>query len=284
MTYQKFLDEKGELAESLGKEASAAFLYLLYVTKMTPTDLFLNNNKQIKDDEIKAFDEGFKKYLYDNEPIQYLIGYHTFYGYDFIVDKRVLIPRCETEELVENVLMLYDDYFSGKKVNVCDVGTGSGAIAISLALEEPNMTVMASDISSEALEVAELNNQKFEAHVKFLQGDMLEPLKGNKFDIVVSNPPYIPTVEEVDPLVKDNEPNVALFGGNDGLYFYRIILKGVKEIINDKAIIAFEHGYTTNAAIEALANEYLENIKVIHKKDLQGKDRMTFILVGDLDA
>lgn len=284
MTYEKFLAEKSELALSVGKEDSAAYLYLLHVTKKDATTFFMDLKKSISQAEIDEFNIGFEKYLYQNEPIQYLIGYQTFYGYDMYVDERVLIPRFETEELVENVLMLYDKYFEGKKVNVCDIGTGSGAIAIALALEEPNMSVMASDISAEALEVAEINNKKFDAKVKFLQGDMVEPLKGNKFDIVVSNPPYIPTVEEVDPLVKDNEPNVALFGGKDGLYFYNIILSQVNEIIGDKALIAFEHGYDKNDAIEALAKKYFPNAKVMHQKDLQGKDRMTFVLVGDFNA
>ena len=133
----------------------------------------------------------FDKYLHENKPIQYLIGTSCFYGYDFIVNENVLIPRFETEELVENILYKYDEHFGGKKVEVCDLATGSGCIAITLAKEEPNMHVVATDISKEALEVAKRNNEKFDANVKFLQGDMLTPLKGKKFDIFVSNPPYI---------------------------------------------------------------------------------------------
>ena len=177
----------------------------------------------------------------------------------------------------------YDRYFKGQKVNVCDVATGSGCIAISLALEEKNMNVVATDISSEALEVAKENNAKFNANVTFLQGDMLQPLKGMKFDIFVSNPPYIPTNEEVMPLVKDNEPNIALFGGDDGMKFYRIILKEVKEYLNDKALIAFEHGYDKKDEMLKLSKTYFPNAKVEVLKDLEGKDRMTFIYVGDFN-
>ena len=143
------------------------------------------------------------------------------------------------------------------------------------------MSVMASDISSDALEVAEANNQKYNANVKFVQGDMVEPLYGNKFDIIVSNPPYIPTVEEVESLVKDNEPNIALFGGNDGLKFYRIIVENAHKIAKDKFILAFEHGYNKNQEIEELIKISFPNATVIHKKDMQGKDRMTFAIVGE---
>ena len=197
------------------------------------------------------------------------------------MNEDVLIPRCETEELVENILYRYDEHFGGKKVDVCDLATGSGCIAITLALEEKNMSVVASDISKEALAVAKANNEKFNAGVKFLQGDMLAPLKGRKFDIFVSNPPYIPEGEDVMSLVKDNEPNLALFGGDDGMKFYRIILSGIKPLLNKKAMICFEHGYDKKDEMIALAKKYFPTSKVEVIKDLMGRDRMTFIYVGD---
>ena len=101
------------------------------------------------------------------------------------------------------------------------------------------------------------------------------------FDIIVSNPPYIPTVEVVDSLVKDNEPNVALFGGEDGLKFYRIIIENLHKIAKDKFVLAFEHGYNKNQEIEELILKHFPNAKVIHKKDMQGKDRMSFAIVGE---
>ena len=142
------------------------------------------------------------------------------------------------------------------------------------------MEVIATDISYDALKVAKKNNEKLGANVKFLQGDMLEPLKGMKFDIFVSNPPYIPEDEEVMPLVKDNEPNIALFGGNDGMKFYRIILEGLKPLLNDKALIAFEHGYDKKEEMIKLAKKHFPNSEVEVIKDLEGRDRMTFIYVG----
>ena len=219
MTYQKLLQVAQDKAIELDKEESAAFLLLQYVTGLETNQLYLKIHDEVEEDILNKFNDIFDRYLNNNEPIQYLIGYSCFYGYDFTVNENVLIPRYETEELVENILYRYDKHFKGQKVDVCDLATGSGCIAITLDLEEPNMNVVASDISFEALEVAEENNKKLGANVKFYQGDMLAPFKGMKFDIFVSNPPYIPEDEDVMSLVKDNEPNIALFGGNDGLKF-----------------------------------------------------------------
>lgn len=283
MTYQQFIKDKEKLAIENEKEESSVVLLLEYVCQVETNDLYLRMFDEIDDEIIKDFNKIFDAYLYDNKPIQYLIGTSCFYGYDFIVNENVLIPRYETEELVENILYRYDDYFKGQKVDVCDLATGSGCIAISLALEEKNMKVVASDISFEALEVAKKNNEKFNANVEFLQGDMLKPFEGRRFDIFVSNPPYIPDDEDVMSLVKDNEPNIALFGGNDGMKFYRIILSGVKPLLKEKAIIAFEHGYDKKEEMIKLANTYFPDSRVEVLKDLEGKDRMTFIYVGDFD-
>ena len=281
MTYQSFIKNMQDKAYENGKEESAVILILEAVTKLETNFLYMKMNEEIEEDIINKFNDIFDKYLFDNKPVQYLIGYSTFYGYDFIVNNNVLIPRFETEELVENVLYRYDEHFKDKKVLVCDLACGSGCIGITLDKEEPNMEVIATDISNEALEVAMMNNEKLNANVKFLQGDMLEPVKDYKFDIFVSNPPYIPNDELVDPLVKDNEPNIALFGGSDGMKFYDIILKGLKPLLKEKAMIAFEHGYDKKEEMIALANKYFPNSKVEVLKDLEGKDRMTFIYVGD---
>lgn len=283
MKIEQFLRKEQQKALSLGKEESAVVIYMMHITGYSSSQLYLHMSDKVSDDILSKFETEFKSYLYDNKPIQYIVGYQTFYGYDFNVDDRVLIPRFETEELVENILALYDEYFAGKKVNVCDIGTGSGAIGITLALEEKNMEVYATDISDEALEVAKSNNEKFNAKVTFLQGDMVKPLYGKKFDIIVSNLPYIPDSEYVEELVKENEPNIALFGGNDGLKFYRIIIEDAVKIAKEKFIMGFEHGYNKNAEIEALILKQFPNALVIHKKDMQGKDRMTFVIVGDFN-
>ena len=282
MTIRKFININEKKAIENNKEDSAVILLLCHVLQIETTKLFMMLDENISEDDTLKFDEVFNKYLFENKPIQYLIGYTNFYGYDFKVNENVLIPRFETEELVENILYRYDKYFKGQKIDVCDVATGSGCIAISLALEEKNMRLSASDISHEALEVAKENAEKLGATVKFYEGDMLEPIEG-KYDILVSNPPYIPSEEEVMSLVKDNEPNIALFGGNDGLKFYRVILKDAKRVLKEKAMIAFEHGYDKKKEIEEIALNYFPNAKVETLKDMEGKDRMTFIYTGDFN-
>lgn len=284
MKYQKFIQEAEDLAIENAKEESAVFLLLEYITKLSPTELYMKMQEEVSKEVYESFYEIFERYLYRNEPIQYLIGSSCFYGYDFKVNKNVLIPRYETEELVEQILYRYDTYFKGQKVEVCDLATGSGCIAITLALEEKNMRVVATDISKEALEVAKENGQRLGADVEFLEGDMLKPVENRKFDIFISNPPYIPEDEDVMSLVKDNEPNVALFGGKDGMKFYHIILSGVKPLLKDKAMICFEHGYDKKNEMLSLANKYFPNARAEVIKDLEGKDRMTFIYVGDFDV
>lgn len=280
MNYQNLLKNAEIKAIELNKETSAAFLILQYVSGFSASELYVKIKDEVSSELINKFNLKFDEYLIHNKPVQYITGTSCFYGYDFIVNKDVLIPRYETEELVENLLYRYDKYFKGLTVNVADIATGSGCIGISLALEEPNMNVVLSDISFDALEVAKANAHKFNANVNIIQGDMLTPFKGMKFDIVVSNPPYIPIDEEVMTLVKDNEPEIALFGGHDGLKFYRVILANVKDILNDKAIIAFEHGYDKKNEMIELAKTYFPESDVEVIKDLEGKDRMTFIYYG----
>lgn len=170
--------------------------------------------------------------------------------------------------------------FDGKKVDVVDVGTGSGAIAIALCKEEPAFRIKATDISETALEVAKENAKQNDAQIEFLVGDMLEPLIANKyrFDILVSNPPYIPDDEYVEEIVKNNEPSVALFGGKDGMHFYEIILRDASKVLNPTNIIAFEHSYSKKNEMVELAKKYFPKSEITSIKDLNGKDRFTIIV------
>ena len=284
MKYQELIQEAEELALKYEKEESAIIMLIEFVANLSPTELYTHMHTEVPQEIYDQFYNLYNKYLKENEPVQYLVGYSCFYGYNFIVNPDVLIPRYETEELVENILYRYDSHFKGQKIDVCDIATGSGCIGITLALEEPNMRVVATDISKEALCVARKNNEVLGANVEFLEGDMLNPVLGRKFDIFVSNPPYIPEDEEVMPLVKENEPNLALFGGKDGMKFYRIILQNVHSILKERAMLCFEHGYDKKEAMIELAKEYFPEAKVEVLKDLEGKDRMTFIYVGDFDV
>ena len=281
MKFKQILKNATDLIIENGLEESAGIILLCHVCQCSNSGLFAILDDEITEEQTNKFNELLEQYLYNNKPVQYLTNSACFYGYDFYVDENVLIPRYETEELVENILYRYDKYFKGQKIDVCDVACGSGCIGIALALEEPNMKLVSTDISFEALEVAKRNASNLGANIEFLQGDMLKPLNGKKFDIFVSNPPYIPDDEFVMPLVLENEPNIALFGGSDGMKFYRIIFNGLKEVIKDRAMICFEHGYDKKEAMLALAKAYFPNSRAEVLKDLQGKDRMTFVYVGD---
>lgn len=215
------------------------------------------------------------KRLENGEPVQYIVGNVDFYGYILNVNKDVLIPRRETEELVEEVIKRSKLF---NNPTIIDIGTGSGAIAISLS-KELNCHVYASDISNKALMVAKENAIKNNANITFLQGDMLKPFIDNKIkvDIIVSNPPYIKENEEIEDIVKNNEPNIALYAKNNGLEFYESILKDANRVLKEKYLIAFEIGKTQGNDIKLLAHKYLGNVKVEIKKDLSLNDRFIFV-------
>ena len=258
------------------KETLRAFLFEL--CNEYGIDLYMEKDNKADVRVQKRFINGVEK-LKENEPLNYVLGYSYFYGYKMVVNENVLIPRFETEELVGLVLSKYDEYFKGQRVNLADVGTGSGAIAIALKKEESNLNVCASDISFDALNVAKQNAKNNDADITFYQGSMLEPLIENnvKLDILVSNPPYIKQDEVLDPSVKDYEPHVALFGGNDGLKFYRMIFENAHKVLKEKSMLFFEIGYDQRENLTALASEYFKNAHIEVFKDINKKDRMLFI-------
>lgn len=258
------------------KETLRAFLFEL--CNEYGIDLYMEKDNEVDARVEKRFIDGVEK-LRENEPLNYVLGYSYFYGYKMIVNENVLIPRFETEELVGLVLSKYDEYFKGQKINLADVGTGSGAIAIALKKEEANLNVCASDISFDALNVARENAKNNDADITFYQGSMLEPLIENniKLDILVSNPPYIKQDEVLDPSVKDYEPHVALFGGDDGLKFYRMIFENAHKVLKEKSMLFFEIGYDQRENLTALAHEYFKDAHIEVFKDINKKDRMLFI-------
>lgn len=253
--------------------------------KMLLADLLGINVLQLydyleKDVSNEIRDEYFRKLelLKQDKPIQYVIGNVNFYGLTFKVNENVLIPRFETEELVENTVNLIKEKFPDKKdLKIIDLGCGSGAIGLTIKHFLPHASVTLLDISEKALEVAAYNASNLGLDVNFVLGDMLEEIN-DKFDVIISNPPYIENNEEIDKIVLDNEPSLALFGGEDGLDLYRKILSNCNKNLNDEFIIAFEIGYTQTSRIIELAHQNLENIDAYGKKDLSGRDRMIFIL------
>lgn len=280
-TYRELLKSANERMLEADRGEQAALLYLLELTNMEAHNLYMEYEQEVDKQIEKEFEEGLQRLL-AGEPLGHVLGFEWFYGYRFKVNEDVLIPRPETEELVANVLASYDEVFGGKQVIVADVGTGSGAIAISLKKEEPNLHVLASDISEKAVMVAKENAQNNDAIVSFVVGDMLQPLidRNIKLDILVSNPPYIPNEEVMEHSVVDYEPHVALFGGEDGLKFYRSIFENAHKVLKEKAFMAFEMGYNQKENLTALAREYFPDAKIEVLKDLSGKNRMLFIYLN----
>lgn len=256
--------------------------YLVEISQKERYDLYLHFDEEIPNDLITSFTKGMERIL-NGEPMAHVLGYSWFYGYQIFVNEDVLIPRYETEELCAHILNRIDRFFSDKEqIDVADVGTGSGAIAITLAKEEKKCHLIASDISKEAIQIAKNNALFNQADIQFYVGNMLDPLLDHKIklDILVCNPPYIPKDEEMESSVIDYEPHIALFGGEDGLKYYREVLAKVKDILRDKAIIAFEIAWNQKSALSKLVAEFLPSWSFEVVKDMNGKDRMLFIYKG----
>ncbi len=218
-------------------------------------------------------EEGIDK-LKKGVPVQYIVGNVDFYNVNLLVNENVLIPRFETELLVEKIVNYCKKYFN-KKIDILDLATGSGAIGITLK-KNLDCNVIGSDISKNALEVASLNALRNDADVKFIASDLFENIKG-KFDVLISNPPYVSKDEKIDEIVKNNEPHIALYADDCGLYFYKKIFEKANLYLNDKFIIAFEIGVNQGEAVSNLGHKYFPNSKVEVEKDLTGRDRFVFI-------
>ena len=215
------------------------------------------------------------KELEKGNPIQYIIGNVNFYGNIIKVNKNVLIPRFETELLVDKTINKIKKYFPNKQVDILDLGTGSGCISISLKKEIPS-NIDALDISKEALSVAKENAINNKVDIYFINQDMTS-YKEKRYDIIISNPPYISYNEEIMDIVKNNEPHIALYAKDNGLYFYKKILENIPNITKNKYLICFEIGISQSTDIVDIANKYLKDINISVEKDYSNRDRFIFI-------
>ena len=222
----------------------------------------------------KNIEDDYKRLL-NNYPIQYLIGYVNFYGNNIKVKENVLIPRFETEYLVEKTLKYINRIFN-KKVSVLDIGTGTGAIAISIK-KEIDSKVTGVDISDDALSLSKENAKLNNVDVNFIKSDIFSDVEGI-YDVIISNPPYISHDELIMDKVYNYEPHLALFAEDNGLYFYKKIIDSASNYLNNKFIIAFEIGMTQGAEISKYAKDVFKNAKVIIEQDLSLKDRYVFII------
>lgn len=216
------------------------------------------------------------KRLNNGEPVQYIVGDVDFYGNIIKVNKNVLIPRRETEELVEKTIERIKKIFPKGNINIIDIGTGSGCIPITMKKFLPNSNVYAVDISQEALKVAVDNSNNNNVDINFIHSNIFENVSG-KYHCIISNPPYIKENEEIMDIVKNNEPHLALYAPNDGLYFYQEILKEASKYLEEKFIIAFEIGETQGQEIINITKNYFPESNIVLEKDLQHLDRFIFI-------
>ncbi len=272
MTARQVMNEAVERLTDAGTEEASNDAWLLFSAAfgMDRTSYLIHADEPLTDAKAKAdFDDMIKRRT-EHEPVQYIIGGAWFMGYEFTVSPAVLIPRFDTEVLVENALKR-----THEGMRILDVCTGSGCIAISLALNVHNSVVTASDVSADALSIAAINRTKLHAdNVTLIESDMFDKITG-RYDMIVSNPPYIRTkdIEELQTEVKDKEPYMALNGHEDGLFFYRILATKSPAHLVPGGIICLETGCDqADSVCELLHNNHFTDIEVI--KDLSGLDRV----------
>lgn len=243
--------------------------------KIVKPDYLTDNDWKLLQKKYKNLKPIIKK-LNNNYPIQYLIGNVNFYGYEIKVNKNVLIPRFETEGLIENTIKYIKKYHL-EKSNVLDIGTGSGCISIVLKKEIPTLNITAIDKSFMALRVAKKNIRNNKVNINLIRCNIFKYKPINKYDIIISNPPYIAFDEVIDEKCK-YEPSDALYADHNGLIFYEYIIEKSKSYTNDKSILAFEIGYKQGKYLKEYAKKVYSQAKISVLKDLSNRDRYLFII------
>lgn len=263
-----------------GREEKAAEILLLHHTGMDKSGLLASLRDPLDAQKKEAFMKDIKNHAETGIPVQHLTGKEEFYGRNFSVSKSVLIPRQETEELVYHLIEKIKKVKGETPLQLADLGTGSGIIAISLKRELPQLNVFASDISEEALAIARQNARRLEADVTFLHGDFLQPFidSGKKLDIIVSNPPYIAEEEResLSVTVKNFDPELALFAEEEGLAAYRTILEQTEAVAKPGTWLALEIGSGQGKQLTALIHQFFPSAEIELMKDINGRDRMVF--------
>lgn len=280
MTYKNVM-EALEWASSFlvdnGREQTAARIVMQHVLGTSYSEVMLHLQDELTAVQQVKFKALIEEHV-NGRPVQYCVGSEEFYGRSFLVDESVLIPRPETEELVLGTINRLPKLFPQQTLKLADIGTGSGAIAISMKLECPALTVIATDLSQDALATAQKNAQRLEADIDFRLGDLTAPLAGEKLDVVLSNPPYIAfdEAQEMSNVVLEHEPHSALFAEEDGLILYRKLAEQLPAYMNKPALIGLEIGYTQGEQVAKFFQDSFPHATVSIEKDINGKPRMIF--------
>lgn len=267
--------------EEHGREKNVAVILLQHFLQVTATKFYMNMQQLVPEEVLTPYMAAIKQHASTGIPVQHLMGCTSFYGREFKVNEDVLIPRPETEELVQQVNQHVNHHFVDKCPTIVDVGTGSGIIAITLALELPKAMVYATDISEQALKVAKENASRHQAAVVFTAGDFLAPVleQNISMDVLVCNPPYIARedISFMADTVKNFDPHLALFAEQNGLAAYKKIVYQMAQLSERPYLVAFEIGYQQGEAVSDLIKYVYPDSYPQVLQDINGKDRMVIV-------
>ncbi len=280
-TYLEALNWASSFLAEHGREQNAARLLLQHVANTNYSGLMMRMHEELPKVQNDQFEQAIFAHK-EGKPVQYITGVEEFYGRTFQVDESVLIPRPETEELIVGAMERMTKLFGREKqIKLADIGTGSGAIAITMKQEWPQASVTATDLSEVALTTAQKNAAALKTDILFVQGDLTEPIAHEKWDVVLSNPPYIAFDEqaEMSEVVLDHEPHSALFAEEEGLILYRKLAEQLPTLMNCPSLIGLEIGYKQGAAIASFFKNAFPQATVEVVKDINGKDRMVFCTI-----
>lgn len=260
-----------------GRDENAARLLLQHVLQTNYSGLMMRAHDLLSEEQLELF-QSFVEEHAKGRPVQYITGTEEFYGRVFSVDESVLIPRPETEELIVYAMNRCRGLFGDRPLKLADIGTGSGAIAVTMKKELPQAQVTATDISPAALQTAAKNAEHLQADIDFRLGDLTEPIQDEKWDVVLSNPPYIALEEKADmsEVVLDHEPHSALFAEEEGLILYRKLSESLPKLMNTPGLIAVEIGYKQGPAVKKMFEQAFPTALVEIVKDINGKNRIVF--------
>ena len=282
MTIREFLKSQKNIVGDFDVQ-----VLLAHVLKLSRPQLLINLETPLSTGQIDSANQAFSK-LQAGQPLPYILGHWEFFGLDFDITKDVLIPRPETELLVEKAISYLKS--NPNKINIADIGTGSGIIAISIAKNIPDAKIIATDISPEALQAAKRNAEKLgvKDKIEFIECDLLpqskvksrkSDLRPETFDLICANLPYIPTQTLRQLPIYKKEPTLALDGGEDGLDLYRKLFSIAPNFLAENAILFCEIEATQGKSAAKLAHDFFPNAKVNLHQDLAGKDRLIEIII-----